>query len=121
MAKRPLSKTPGVPAPPAGDASSPPKTTRARKTKASATVSAPVDSATDNPSTIASEMPAPDRILSGGSDTTPAVAMAAASEGGPTADEIREAAYHRFLARGGHQGGSELDDWLEAERELRRR
>ncbi len=38
----------------------------------------------------------------------------------PSADEIAEAAYHRFLSRGGHHGG-DFDDWLEAERELRER
>ena len=38
----------------------------------------------------------------------------------PTHDEIAEAAYHRYLSRqGGH--GSDFDDWLEAERDLRSR
>ena len=38
----------------------------------------------------------------------------------PTHAEIAEAAYHRYLSRqGGH--GSDFDDWLEAERELRSR
>ena len=35
----------------------------------------------------------------------------------PTYDEIAEAAYLRYLNRGG-DAGRELDDWLEAEREL---
>ena len=35
----------------------------------------------------------------------------------PTQQEIAEAAYHRYLKRAG-QGGSDFDDWLEAEREL---
>ncbi len=39
---------------------------------------------------------------------------------GPTHDEIAEAAYQRYLKRGaGH--GSDFDDWVEAERELRAR
>jgi hypothetical protein len=38
----------------------------------------------------------------------------------PSDQEIRERAYHRFLERGGH-GGSEFDDWVEAERDLRNR
>ena len=38
----------------------------------------------------------------------------------PTNEEIRERAYHRYLERGGHHG-SEFDDWVEAERELRSR
>ena len=38
----------------------------------------------------------------------------------PTFDEIAEAAYHRYLQRGG-QDGQDFDDWLEAERSLRDR
>ncbi len=38
----------------------------------------------------------------------------------PTYDEIAEAAYYRHLKRGGRQGG-DVDDWIEAERELRER
>lgn len=38
----------------------------------------------------------------------------------PSDPEIAEAAYHRYLSRGGSHG-LELDDWLEAERELRSR
>ena len=38
----------------------------------------------------------------------------------PSYDEIAEAAYHRYLKRGGGDG-QDFDDWLEAERELRSR
>lgn len=38
----------------------------------------------------------------------------------PTYDEIAEAAYRRYLSRGGGHG-HDFDDWLEAERELRSR
>ena len=38
----------------------------------------------------------------------------------PTHDEIAQAAYNRYLSRQG-AGGSDFDDWLEAERELRAR
>lgn len=38
----------------------------------------------------------------------------------PTYDEIAEAAYHRYLNRGGGDG-RDFDDWLEAERDLRTR
>lgn len=38
----------------------------------------------------------------------------------PTYEEIAEAAYHRYLARGG-QHGRDFDDWLDAERSLRGR
>ena len=37
---------------------------------------------------------------------------------GPTEDEIRVRAYHRYLERGGGHG-MHFDDWLEAKRELR--
>lgn len=42
------------------------------------------------------------------------------TEDKPTADEIAQAAYQRYLSRGG-QHGADFDDWLEAERELRSR
>jgi Protein of unknown function (DUF2934) len=38
----------------------------------------------------------------------------------PTYDEIAEAAYQRYLRRGGGDG-QDFDDWLEAERELKAR
>jgi hypothetical protein len=43
-----------------------------------------------------------------------------ANASSPTYDEIAEAAYHRYLRRGGSDG-QDLDDWVEAERELRSR
>ena len=36
----------------------------------------------------------------------------------PSYEQIAEAAYHRFLQRGGNHG-HEFDDWIEAERQLR--
>lgn len=36
----------------------------------------------------------------------------------PSFDQIAEAAYHRFLQRGGSHG-DDVNDWVEAERELR--
>jgi hypothetical protein len=38
----------------------------------------------------------------------------------PTFEQISEAAYHRYLQRGG-QHGQDFDDWLDAERSLRSR
>ena len=38
----------------------------------------------------------------------------------PTYEQIAEAAYHRYLQRGGHHG-NDFDDWLDAERSLRSR
>ena len=39
---------------------------------------------------------------------------------GPSYEEIAEAAYQRYLSRGG-QHGRDFDDWLDAERDLRSR
>jgi Protein of unknown function (DUF2934) len=39
---------------------------------------------------------------------------------GPSEDDIRVRAYHRYLERGGVHGMA-FDDWLEAERELKLR
>jgi len=39
---------------------------------------------------------------------------------GPSHEEIAEAAYQRYLSRG-RRHGSDFDDWLEAERDLRSR
>lgn len=39
---------------------------------------------------------------------------------GPTEEDIRIRAYHRYIERGGHHG-QDLEDWVEAERELRER
>jgi len=38
--------------------------------------------------------------------------------GHPTEDEVRVRAYHRYLERGAADG-SDVQDWVEAERELR--
>lgn len=120
MAKRPPTKAPGSSATPAGEITGAARPGRARKPKTSTTIPPAVDSATDNPSTIASELPAPDRILPGTPDFSAVEAPPQLDAIGPSEDEIREAAYHRFLERGATHG-SELDDWLEAERILRRR
>jgi hypothetical protein len=37
----------------------------------------------------------------------------------PSEEDIRMRAYHRYLQRGGNHG-TEFEDWLEAERELKR-
>jgi hypothetical protein len=72
--------------------------------------------------------PAPRRRTTGGNGAakaTPEVQAAndtgAATSGRqPSHDEIAEAAYHRFLQRGGSDG-DDFNDWVEAERELRQR
>lgn len=47
-------------------------------------------------------------------------ASTATAAAGPTQTEIAQAAYARYLRRGGGHG-HDLDDWIEAERELLRR
>ena len=54
----------------------------------------------------------------GTASDAPAASMLSSSE--PSYDQIAEAAYQRFLQRGGSHG-SDFEDWLEAERELRSR
>lgn len=44
----------------------------------------------------------------------------AATTSDPSYDDIARAAYERYLSRGGDHG-RDFDDWLEAERELRKR
>ena len=48
------------------------------------------------------------------------VTFVATTSAKPTYDEIAEAAYHRYLQRGG-QDGRDFEDWVEAERDLRSR
>jgi hypothetical protein len=57
---------------------------------------------------------APDTAEDRGTPATPGAAHA------PRYEEIAEAAYLRFLRRGASDG-RDFDDWIEAERELRRR
>ncbi len=109
------------------DGTPPPKPVRALKTRPTASVTPRIDSAADAPSTIASEMPAPDRILAGTPEFAPVLppalpqsdALPQTAAAGPSDDEIRTRAYHRFLARGANHG-QDWDDWLAAELELRK-
>jgi hypothetical protein len=52
--------------------------------------------------------------------STQGAPVTAPGAAGPTYDEIAEAAYHRYLKRGGGDG-HDFDDWLEAEQELKAR
>ena len=52
-----------------------------------------------------------------GADSVTFVSVAVTS---PTYEEIAEAAYHRYLSRGGGDG-RDFDDWIEAERALKTR
>lgn len=46
--------------------------------------------------------------------------IAARAHDNPTDEEIRARAYEMYLQRGGHHG-LDLDDWVRAERELKKR
>ena len=80
----------------------------------------------DSPSTT----PAPPRrrnpkkpdvgALVSAADMSTGPVPSASSADVPSFEEISEAAYHRYLSRGGNHG-QDWDDWLEAERELRAR
>jgi DUF2934 family protein len=62
--------------------------------------------------------PAPDPgIPSEAGDDAPLDAMSMGSE--PSEEDIRMRAYHRYLERGGGHG-MDFEDWLEAERELKK-
>jgi hypothetical protein len=53
-------------------------------------------------------------------DMSTAAVAPSSSVWAPSYEEIAEAAYQRYLSRGGEHG-QDWDDWLEAERELRSR
>jgi hypothetical protein len=89
-----------------------PRRQTARKSNGAAEA-APVDLASvsaTQPIAVASDMNVP---------ATPE-GLADADAFSPSHDEIAEAAYHRFMQRGGGHG-QDFEDWLEAERLLRSR
>ena len=61
--------------------------------------------------------PRPRRTAKPAAAAAPGNGNGGVTERKPTADEIAQAAYQRYLSRGG-QHGSDFDDWIEAEREL---
>jgi hypothetical protein len=64
----------------------------------------------------AASPPAPRKRATSKKANGSGVAPAAAQ--GPSAEEIRLRAYHRYLERGaGH--GTDFDDWVEAEKDLK--
>ena len=75
----------------------------------------------DSTPTTPSELPMPPEpgdSADRAQDSERPVTDAMSSE--PSEEDIRMRAYHRFLHRGGEHG-RHLDDWVEAEEELRRR
>lgn len=89
---------------------------KARRQRATTTPAAP------EPDTIAADPRVEGResngagVASEAGDDAPLESMSMGSE--PSEEDIRTRAYHRFLERGGGHG-SDFEDWLEAERELK--
>jgi hypothetical protein len=51
--------------------------------------------------------------------TTPSTEPTSAPQSGPTTEQIAQRAYEIYQSRGGTEG-QDIEDWLQAERELRR-
>jgi hypothetical protein len=92
-----------------------PATARARKPRAATTTTSPKPRASRKKSVAAPEVLA----TSNAPDTqTPGEPIVVSSA--PSYEEISQAAYQRFIERGGSHG-LDFDDWVEAERSLRER
>ena len=102
MAKKKTAGTSPADITPPSPAEAAPKRKRAAapKTKSQPAIAVP-DSANDHTSAVSVAEP-----------------VVTSSNGGPTREQIAEAAYHRYLKRGGGDG-QDFDDWLAAEQELR--
>jgi len=99
-------ETPGTPAAPRRRTSSP-SSTRRRATSTDVVTAEPV-------------ITSPAEVDRAAEMSITAVSTDVMPPQGPTYDEIAEAAYHRYLQRGGNHG-QDFDDWVEAERRLRTR
>ena len=117
MAKK---KTAGTPTPQTASETTAPASPRRRTTTAKS-VTAPAPSPdVANDRAIGMPEPAGQRVTgeeASGADSVTFVSVAVAS---PTYEEIAEAAYHRYLSRGGGDG-RDFEDWIEAERSLKTR
>ena len=76
--------------------------------------------APDIPASGAANAPATSRRRSSPGAAPRARAANGDTRSAPSHEEIAEAAYQRYLSRSGSQG-SDFDDWVEAERDLRSR
>ena len=109
MAKK---KTAETPTPAAAPKPAPRRRTTAKKSVPEATApSVAADRVASMPE------PAGARVTPADSTLSDSVTFATAVET-PTFDQIAEAAYLRYLSRGGSDG-QDFDDWIEAERALR--
>jgi hypothetical protein len=117
MAKKKTAGTNPTAAPAAAPAT-PPKAAAARRAPAKRSTAdervAPVHAAA-NDASASSDSASRDAQQSG---SAPTVSPNGGSDAALSYQRIAEAAYHRYLSRGGADGG-DFDDWIEAERSLR--
>jgi hypothetical protein len=121
MAKRPTSRSQADDTAAAADGASRPRRPRTPKSNAPQPPGAPVP---PEPQPVRADANDERSIDRDPGARPPASRDAVTSEspsgsGQPTEDDIRVRAYHRYLERGGSHG-REVDDWVEAEKELKK-
>lgn len=107
----------------ASDSPAAPAAPRRRRAATPAPEPPPVGTAAGTANDRAGAMPEPagQRVTPADTSAADSVTFVTApSENPPSYEEIAEAAYRRYLSRGGSDG-RDFDDWIEAERELRSR
>jgi hypothetical protein len=118
MAKK---KTAGSPTPETGPDTSPAAAPRRRRTttaKSAATPAASPDVANDRAAALPE--PTAQRVTPADASDSDSVTFGSVTVTTPTYEEIAEAAYHRYLNRGGSDG-RDFEDWIEAEKSLKTR
>ena len=117
MAKK---KTAGSPTPDTGSETPAAAPRRRRTTTAKSTTAPAVSPEVANDRAAAMPEPAGLRVTSDEPSGADSVTFVSVTVTSPSYEEIAEAAYHRYLSRGGGDG-RDFDDWIEAERELKTR
>jgi len=115
MAKK---KTAGSPTSDAGSERATPAAPRRGRTaaKSEAAPAGTPDVANDRSSAMPEA--AGQRVTTADSSDADSITFVSVTMTSPTYEQIAEAAYQRYLSRGGSDG-RDFDDWLEAERELK--
>ena len=94
------------------------KTTAATRRRAPSTTAKRKSAVRPDPGIAEPGVTPPAEPLDLGADLNAGAGSSDSAARDPTHDEIAEAAYQRYLERGGGHG-LDFDDWLEAERRLR--
>lgn len=118
MAKKKTAGTDATDAAPANGARR--RTTTKRDTTSTVDASAPRGETAGEAVNRQMDMASDRESVSAGATEAPIGSAGGYGEGDPSYEEIAEAAYQRYLRRGGEHG-RDFDDWVEAERELRER